>query len=161
MSHFFQRHLKRTFIGLLGATVLVGGLTACGSHRHHDYGTQLSAEEYTQKRDKFVDKAASRLDLNEDQKKRLAVLGDKLYEQRTALVGQTKDPRAEMKALVAGDKFDATRAQTLLNEKTAALNAKSPEVIAALADFYNSLNATQQQKVRDYMDGRGRWFRWG
>lgn len=161
MPHFFQRHFKRTLIGLLGATVLVGGLTACGSHRHHDYGTQLSSEEYTQKRDKFVDKAASRLDLTEDQKKRLAVLGDKLYEQRTALVGQTKDPRAEMKALVAGDKFDATRAQTLLNEKTAALNAKSPEVIAALADFYNSLNAAQQQKVRDYMDGRGRWFRWG
>lgn len=161
MAHFFQRNFKRTLIGLFGATLLVGGLTACGSHRHHEYGTQLSAEEYSQKRDKFVDKAASRLDLNEDQKKRLAVLGDKLYAQRTALVGQTKDPRAEMKALVAGDKFDAARAQALISEKTTALNTKSPEVIAALADFYNSLNAAQQQKVRDYMDGRGRWFHWG
>lgn len=161
MSHFFPRHFKRTLLGLFGAAVLVGGLTACGSQRHHEYGAQSSAEEYAQKRDKFVDKAASRLDLTEDQRKRLAVLGDKLYAQRTALVGQTKDPRAEMKALVAGDKFDATRAQALISEKTAALNAKSPEVIAALADFYNSLNATQQQKVRDYMDGRGRWFHWG
>ena len=161
MSHFFHRHFKRTLIGLLGATVLVGGLTACGSQRHNEYGAQLSPEAYAQKRDKFVDKAASRLDLNDDQKKRLAVLGDKLYEQRTALVGQTKDPRAEMKALVAGDKFDATRAQALINDKTTALNTKSPEVIAALADFYNSLNAAQQQKVRDYMDGRGRWFHWG
>lgn len=160
MSLFFKRHFKRTLIGLFGATLLVGGLSACGHHRP-DYATQLSAEEYAHKRDKVVDKVASRLDLTEDQKKRLAVLGDKLYAQRTALVGQTKDPRAEMKALVAGDKFDAERAQALLNEKTAALNAKSPEVIAALADFYNSLNASQQQKVRDYMDGRGRWFHWG
>jgi Spy/CpxP family protein refolding chaperone len=160
MSPFFKRHIKRTLLGLFGVTLVVGSLSACG-HRHHEYGSQLSVEEYAQKRDKFVDKAASRLDLNEDQKKRLAVLGDKLYEQRTALVGQTKDPRAEMKALVAGSQFDATRAQALINEKTTALNTKSPEVIAALADFYNSLNAAQQQKVRDYLEGRGRWFHWG
>ena len=160
MAHFFRHHYKRTLIGLFGATLLVGGLSACGHHRP-DYATQLSAEEYAHQRDKLVDKVARRLDLNDDQKKRLAVLGDKLYAQRSALVGQTRDPRAEMKALVAGDKFDADRAQALLNEKTAALQAKSPEVIAALADFYNSLNATQQQKVRDAIDGRGRWFHWG
>jgi len=160
MAHFFRRNIKRTLIGIFGVTLLVGGLTACG-HRPHDYGASMTAEQYAQKRDKMVDRVASKLDLNEDQKKRLATLGDKLYEQRTALVGQTKDPRAEMKALVAGDKFDAARAQTLINDKTAALQTKSPEVIAALADFYNSLNPAQQQKVRDYMEGRGRWFRHG
>ena len=116
-------------------------------------------EEYSQKRDKMVSKAASKLDLNDDQKKRLATLGDKLYEQRTALIGQTKDPHAEMKALVAGATIDKARAQTLVTEKTTALQTKSPEVIAALADFYDSLNPAQQQKVRDYMEGRGPWFR--
>ncbi len=160
MKHFLKRNFKRTLLGLAGAALLVGGLSACG-HREHAFGANLSAEQYAQKRDKLVDKAASKLDLTEDQKKRLSVLGDKLYEQRTALIGQTKDPRAEMKALVAGDKFDATRAQALITEKTTALQTKSPEVIAALADFYNSLNPTQQQKVRDYMEGRGRWFHRG
>ena len=76
-------------------------------------------------------------------------------------MGQTKDPRAEIKALVAGDKFDAARAQALVTEKTSALQTRSPEVIAALADFYNSLSPAQQQKVRDYMDGRARWFHRG
>ena len=66
-----------------------------------------------------------------------------------------------MKALVAGATFDKARAQTLVTEKTTALQTRSPEVIAALADFYDSLNATQQQKVRDYMEGRGHWFRRG
>lgn len=149
--------IKRTLFGILGTTVLIGGLSACGSH-HRDFGATMSAEQYAQKRDKMVDRAASKLDLNEDQKKRLTALGDKLFEQRTALIGQTKDPRAEMKALVAGDKFDAARAQAFITDKTTALQTKSPEVIAALADFYNSLNTTQQQKVRDYMEGRGRWF---
>ena len=157
MTLFFRRHLKRSLIVALGATLLVGGLSACG-HRSHDYSASMSAEQYAQKRDKMVDKAANKLDLNADQKKRLTTLGDKMFEQRTALIGTTKDPRAEMKALVAGDKFDTTRAQALITDKTAALQVKSPEVVAALADFYNSLNPTQQQKVRDLMDGRGHWF---
>jgi Spy/CpxP family protein refolding chaperone len=76
-------------------------------------------------------------------------------------MGQAKDPRAEIKALVAGDKFDKARAQSLVTEKTTVLQAGSPEVIAALADFYDSLNPTQQQKVRDFMDRRGRWFHRG
>lgn len=149
--------IKRTLFGLLGATILVGGLSACG-HRHHGWGANMSAEESAQYRSKMVERVASKLDLNADQKARLTVLGDKLHDQRIALMGQTKDPRAEMKALVAGDKFDKARAQTLITEKTTALQAKSPEVIAALADFYDSLNPAQQQKVRDFMEHRGRWF---
>jgi Spy/CpxP family protein refolding chaperone len=63
-----------------------------------------------------------------------------------------------MKALVAADKFDRSRAQALITEKTTVLQTKSPEVIASLADFYDSLNPAQQKKVRDYMDGRGHRF---
>jgi Spy/CpxP family protein refolding chaperone len=149
--------IKRSLLALFGVSVLVAGLSACG-HRDHEFGGKLSAEEFADKRSKMVDRVAGKLDLNEDQKKRLGTLGDKVYEQSTALIGQTKDPRAEMKALVAADKFDRSRAQALITEKTTVLQTKSPEVIASLADFYDSLNPAQQKKVRDYMDGRGHRF---
>lgn len=149
--------IKRSLFALLGTSVLLGGLAACG-HRDHAVGASMSPEQYAQKRDKMVDKVAGRLDLNAEQKKRLQNLGDTLYAQRSALIGQTPDPRAELKALVAGDKFDAVRAQALVTDKTTALQSKSPAVIAALAEFYDSLNPAQQQKLRDFMDGRGRWF---
>ena len=152
--------IKRSLFGIFGASILVGGLTACG-HRHHDYGASMSTEQYTQIRSKVVDRATSKLELNADQQKLLNVLADKLYEQRTTLMGQAKDPRAEVKSLVAVDKFDRARALTLITEKTTAMQAKSPEVIAALGDFYDSLNPAQQQKVRDFMEGRGRWFQRG
>ncbi|CAM3295361.1 Spy/CpxP family protein refolding chaperone [Polaromonas hydrogenivorans] len=148
--------IKRTLFGLFGASLVIGGLTACAS-RHHGYDAGMSAEQSAQMREKMIDRMAGKLDLNADQKKRLSTLGDKLHAQRLALMGQGNDPRAEIKALVAGDKFDAERAQALVNQKTAALQAGSPEVIAALADFYNSLNPAQQQKVRDFMERRGRW----
>lgn len=149
--------IKRTLLGLLGATVLVGGLSACGHHRH-SWGATLSPEAYAQSRDKLVDRVAGKLDLNAEQKQRLAKLGDKVFEQRKALIGQTTDPRAELRALLSSDKFDRTRALALITEKTAVLQDKSPEVVAALADFYDSLNPAQQQQVRGYLEGRHRWF---
>jgi protein CpxP len=152
--------IKRTLIGLFGASILVGGLIACG-HRPHGFGANMSAEESAQQRAKMVERVSGKLDLNADQKQRLGVLGDKLHAQRVALTGQASDPRAEVKALVAGDKFDRARAQTLVTEKTAAVQRQSPEVIAALADFYDSLNPAQQQKVRDFLESRGHWFRRG
>jgi Spy/CpxP family protein refolding chaperone len=158
MTHFFKRRINRILGGILGATLLVGGLSACG-HHERSFGATLTAQEYTQRRDKMVDRAAGKLDLNADQKQRLRALGDKLFEQRTALMGQSKDPRAEIKSLIAGEKFDTAKAQTLINEKTAVIQTRSPEVLAAIADFYNSLNQTQQQKVRALMEGRHGWFR--
>ena len=152
-----KRWIKRSLFALFGVSVLVAGLSACG-HRDHEFGDKLSAEEYTEKRSKMVDRVAGKLDLNDDQKKRLGMVGDKVYEQRTALIGQTTNPRAEMKALVAAGKFDRNRAQALITEKTTVMQTKSPEVVTALADFYDSLNPAQQQKVRDYIEGRGRWF---
>jgi hypothetical protein len=152
--------IKRSLVSIFGATILIGGLAACG-HGHHEYGASMSTEQYTQIRSKVVDRAASKLELNPEQQKLLTVLADKLYEQRIALMGQSKDPRAEVKSLLAVDKFDRARALTLIAEKTTAVQAKSPEVIAALGDFYDSLNPAQQQKVRDFMEGRGRWIHRG
>ena len=61
-----------------------------------------------------------------------------------------------------GRRFDAARAQALINDKAQTLQSKSPDVVAALAAFFDSLNPAQQQKVRDFMDGGRRgWFRRG
>ncbi len=149
--------IKKSLIGLFGASVVLGGLTACG-HQRHGPGMHASAEDSARWRAKMVERASDKLDLNAEQKGRLTVLADKLHAQRMALRGST-DPRAEVQSLVAGEKFDRTRAQALVGEKTAVLNGGSPEVIAAMADFYDSLNPQQQQKVRDFMGKRGRWQR--
>lgn len=152
--------IKRSLFGLFGVSILVAGLTGCG-HRRHEFGANMSPEQYTQIRGRIVERATSKLDLNVDQQKLLIALSDKLNAQRMELAGQGGNPRAEIKALVAGEKFDRTRAQKLISEKTTLVQTKGPEVIAALADFYDSLNPAQQQKLREYMESRGRWFHRG
>lgn len=148
--------IKRTLFGLFGATILAGGLAACSSHRH---GWNMTEADSTEFRAKMIERAGKKLDLNDAQKQRLGVLADKLREQRVALIGKTTDPRAEVQALVAGATLDKARAHALVEDKTAALRSKSPEVIAAAADFFDNLNPAQQQQVRDFMTRRHGWGR--
>lgn len=151
--------IKKTLMGIFGASIAVGGLTACSSSHYHR--GPMSAEKMAEVRGKIVDRISSKLDLNEEQKSKLNVLADKLQAQRAAFRGSAQDPRAEMQAVVAGPKFDRARAQALVDEKTRTLQAGSPEVIGALADFYDSLNADQQQKMRDLMQRRRGWMSHG
>ena len=149
--------IKRTFIGLFGASLLFGGIAAC-SHRHHGDGNwQISEEDSAKFKTKMVERVGKELELDAAQKERLGALADALRAQRIALVGTTTDPRAEAQALVTGPTFDSARAQSVIDAKTAALQSKSPEVIAALAAFYDGLNPVQQQKVRDFMGKRHGW----
>lgn len=152
--------LKRTLIGVFGISVLFGGLAACSHRAHHGYGWHAMSEEDAAKmKARMIDKIGSRLELDDAQKAKLGILADKLREQRNALVGTTTDPRAEIGSLVAGPTFDRAKAKTIVDAKTGAITAKSPEVIAAMADFYDSLKPEQQAKVREFMANRGRG--WG
>jgi Spy/CpxP family protein refolding chaperone len=107
--------------------------------------TQISAM-----RGKAVERISGKLDLNETQKAKLGALADEMLAQRQALRAGT-EPRAEMQALIAGNQFDRAKAQALLEQKTQAVQGGGPKVIAAMADFYDSLNADQQAKVRAFM----------
>jgi len=144
--------IKRSLFGLFGGALVVGSIAGCSGHRH-GWSEGDSAEFRT----RVVERVSSKLELDSTQKQKLDVLAEKLQAQRRAMRG-AGDPRAQFKALFAGDKLDQAGASKLIDEKTAALRAGSPEVIAAAADFFDGLNPAQQQKVREFMD-RGR--RWG
>lgn len=147
--------IKRSLIGLFGAGIVLGGIGAC-SHRdgHHRMGGETEGK-YTQK---MIERVSSELALDAAQRERLVQLSERLREQRQALVGTTTDPRTELQALVSGPTFDRNRAQAIVDEKTGAIRAKAPAVLDATAAFFDNLNPEQQQKLRDHLQKRHRWF---
>jgi protein CpxP len=151
--------IKRSLIGLFGVSILVGGLAACG-HRHHGWGgAQVSAEDAAKWRERLLERAAKEMQLDGAQKQRLGVVFDRMREQRNALVASTPNPRAELRALLDGERFDKARAQALVDQKTHAIRAGSPQTIDALAEFYDGLKPEQQARLREFMDKRGRGWR--
>jgi len=150
--------IKRTLIGLTSVTVLLGGLAACGHRGDHARG--WSDERITEVRGKAIEKISGKLDLNADQKAKLGVLADQVIASRKAFRGNS-DPRTDIQALIAGDKFDRSRAQQLLDQKLQAAQGNGPQMLAAFGDFYDSLNPEQQKQVRERLEKRrhGWWGR--
>lgn len=150
--------IKRSLIGLTAATVVLGGLAACGSRGDHAHG--WSDERITEVRGKAIDKIGSKLDLNAEQKQKLGVLADEMIASRKAFRGDATDPRTELTALVAGDKFDRSKAQALLDQKMQVMQGNGPKMLSAFGDFYDSLNPEQQKQVRERLEKRGHGW-WG
>ncbi|HSW08255.1 Spy/CpxP family protein refolding chaperone [Aquabacterium sp.] len=156
-----RRWLKRTLIGLFGATLLVGGgLAACSHHRYGHGSWPMSEADAAKLRERVIDKASRELQLDDAQRTRLGVLADAVKAQRNALVAGTPNPRADLQALVAGAQFDRAKAQALIEGKTSAVREHSPVLVTAFGDFYDSLRPEQQQKLREFM-ARGRHGRHG
>jgi periplasmic protein CpxP/Spy len=153
--------IKRSVMGFVGATVIaIGTLGVAGCSHHGGHGA-INEADSTKFQTKMVERVGIRLALDENQKQKLTVLAGKLQEQRKDVMGEKGTTRSEFASVIAGATFDKAKAQKLIDDKTSAVKGKSPEVVSAAADFYDSLNATQQSQVREFMDnGKGRrWSR--
>lgn len=150
--------IKRTLLGMLGASLLVGGLSACSSGHGWRHGP-IDGQGVTEMRGKALERVGSKLALDAAQKQKLERLADALQTQRKAFMGDAARPREALQALVAGATFDRAGAQALVDAKLRAVQAGSPEVIAAMGDFYDSLKPEQQSQVREMMRKRQGWMR--
>lgn len=166
--------IKRTLFSVAGL-VTVFGLAACG---HQPFGGdsrgdgmgmsrhgQHSPADMQKHRDRMIERVTSQLSLDDAQKAKFATLLDTMHAKRAAMMGASAAsgpaggkgpgmggmPMAQMQELIKGERFDRARAQALVDEKANALRTASPDVIAAMGDFYDSLKPEQQTKVREFM----------
>lgn len=140
--------LKRTLLGVAVSCALLGSLAAYsaeGGGFHHGPPTP---EQMARHEAHMLAHIGKKLDLDANQSARLKALGDLLVAQHMPAAAGA-DPHAAMQALIAGNTFDRAGATQLMNQHIARMQANGPAVIAAAGDFFDSLNATQQQEVRD------------
>ncbi len=115
-------------------------------HRGHHVGRHADAEGFA---DHLAARVGAKLDLDDEQQRRLGAWFAQLQNQRDALKGLARGP--ELVGLIAGDQFPRESAQQLLDAKLDALRAAGPGVIGAFADFFDALDAEQRQVLRFMM----------
>jgi protein CpxP len=140
--------LKRTLVGVAASAALVGGIAAYAQGGFH--GGPPSAADMAQHQAQMLARIGKKLNLDANQAAKLQALAAQLHTQHAALTGGAASPHARMQALIAGNTLDRAGAQQLVNEKVAQIQAGSPALINAAGDFFDSLNAAQQQQVRDF-----------
>lgn len=141
--------LKRTLIGGAAVLALGGSIAAWSQAESHWHGGPPSAEDIASHEAHMLAHIGEALDLDSAQKARLQALATQLHSQHDQLMGPGQHDR--IKALMAGSTFDRAAAQAMVDEKVRTLQTNAPALIAAAADFFDSLRPEQQQKVRDFM----------
>lgn len=148
--------IQRAGIALVGATLVLGTLSACG-HRGESHAGPWSEERIAEVRGKAMDRIGRKLELNAEQQQKLGVVADAFLNARQAVKGDGPNPRDAVQAMVSGRTFDREAAQAFVQQKTQAVQVTSPQLITAMADFYDSLTVAQQAEVRELMNQRRGW----
>ena len=138
--------LKRTLLGVAVSTSLLGSLAAYSAEAGGFHHGPPTPEQMARHEAAMLAHIGKKLNLDANQAAKLKVLGDLLVAQHTSPAAGTPNPHA---ALIAGNTFDRAGATQLMNQHIAKLQANGPAMINAVGDFYDSLDAAQQQQVRD------------
>ncbi|MGH1439121.1 MAG: Spy/CpxP family protein refolding chaperone [Cellvibrionaceae bacterium] len=116
----------------------IGTVFAFGGH-HHDP---------TKRADRIAEKMTKKLSLNVEQQDKLTIAKDAALHLHQKMHQDRQTLEEDILSLVSSETLDEALILEHINAKTDAIKAQAPEMVAALAGFYNSLDAKQQEKVR-------------
>lgn len=112
---------------------------------------------------RHIEKLGKELNLNEAQTAKLNTVTETLRKGRETMRSKHDETRKTALALLDQPKLDRQRALGLVQQTTRDFNDHAPEMIAAAADFFDSLTPAQQQKLRTDLKDRmesGGYCRW-
>jgi len=140
----------------LSTRIIAAVLLAAGSSgavyafsRHGDWG--MSAAEKVE----FVSARVTRnLQLDDAQQQRFSAMAELVATTLQQLRPMGEQHLGEISELLQQPSFNQARALELIQQKTQLVNDRAPSLIAALADFLDSLNAQQKQQLEEMLQHR-------
>jgi Spy/CpxP family protein refolding chaperone len=136
---------------IITAVLLVGGSSGVvyAFSGHGDWG--MSPDEKIE----FVSERITRkLDLDDMQRQKFVEMAE-LVATTMRQVKPTREQRlGEISALLQEPSFNQARALELIRQKTQVVNDQAPLLIAALANFLDSLSAGQKQQLQELLQHR-------
>ena len=125
-----------TFIAVLLALL---ALSAC------------NAQTPEEKADMFVNHAARKFDLNDNQKARLFEVASVALDLRAEMKKDEDQIKQELISMFASSQLDQTRIEQILYEKEKLFQHYSRLLITSIAGFHNSLTAEQRKEIAELL----------
>ena len=144
---------KRSLIFLTGGALLAMGVVACNHGMH--FGTPEERSEW------MVQKVTGELELDQTQQARLAAVKDEFLDMRRDMRSDREQTRADLLAMLQQPTLDRDKANAIVAQYVDKVNTRTPQIIDAVGDFYDSLNDDQRAElngfIRHKMEHHRRW----
>ena len=146
---------KRAIIVITGSALLIGGVVACNRGMH--CGSPEERGEW------MVKKVSKELELNDIQQVKLVEMKDEFLDVRKTMRSDREQTRAEVLAMLQQPTLDREKVNTIVNQHIETINARSPAIIDAIGNFYDSLDDSQHAELREFIEhkmdhhGRRHW----
>ena len=135
---------KRTILFIAGGILLTAGVVACNHGMH--YGSAEERAEW------MVQKVSKELELNETQQARLSEAADEFLDLRLAMRSDRTRLRADILSMLQQPVLDRDKANAIVDRQIAKLNTRSPVIIDAIGNFYDSLDDAQRAELRAFIE---------
>jgi len=142
--------MKRTTKIIVTGVLSIGIVTAAAAFGKYKSGGPEAHAEHV------VDYLSGRLNLDTTQQQSLEVLKDQLISTAATMHSEFKPLHGELNSLVAAESFDQARALDIVTEKTSAINAAAPEIVTALSQFLDGLDAEQKAEIAKIIENRSK-----
>ena len=134
---------KRIIFFLIGGALLTATVVACNHGMH--FGTAEERGEW------MVQKVSKELELNSIQQDKLVKLKNEFLSLRKELRDDRAQLRTDALAMLQQPTLDRDKANAMVSGQLATVNARSPAIIDAVANFYDSLDDTQRNEIREFI----------
>jgi Spy/CpxP family protein refolding chaperone len=139
-----MKFTKRTILLLAGGTLLAVGIAACNHGIH--FGTP------EERGDWMVEKVTKELELNTTQQTNLSEVKDEFLELRKTMRSGREQHRADILAMLQQPTLDRNKANEIVSYHVDTINTRSPAIIDAIGNFYDSLDNEQRAELRELME---------
>jgi Spy/CpxP family protein refolding chaperone len=137
--------MSKTLIILLiaGAVILMAGGVAWAKSRGYCGGPE-----------RIVERVAEELALQPEQKDRLERLGRSIVDIREQWRGRREETKQQVLDLLSTPSFDRDRAAELVEQRQQVWHERGDMLLAQFADFSDSLDDAQREKLRTLIEER-------
>lgn len=135
---------KRTIIYITGGALLTLGVVACNHGMH--YGSAEERGEW------IVEKVSKELELNQVQQARLVEVKDEFLNIRMTMRSDREKTRTDVLAMLQQPTMDRDKANAIVGQHIETINARSPVIIDAIGNFYDSLDDAQRAELRGFLE---------
>ena len=134
--------MQNTFRVVVGTLVLAGALVGAGCHRHHTP---------SERADWMTGKIAKHLDLDDQQKAKLAVVKDEVIAARAESQQEHRVIMEDVIAQVQSDRMDQSKIARLIERQQAGQARLMQRVLPKVAEWHATLRPDQKAEAVEHL----------